>query len=61
MANFNFPICRQQKQFEDICKSLIKIASELQMEQLEDLHEYALQLFGERFDNIHIPWNERNK
>jgi len=61
MANFNFPVCRQQKQFEDICKSLIKIASELQGTQLDDLHEYALKLFDERFDSVHIPWDERNK
>lgn len=59
MKQVNFPVCRQQKAFEDIATSIIKILADLQEEQQLDLHEYAVQLFNERFDFVHKRWNER--
>jgi len=37
----------------------MKIMSDLQEEQQNDLHEYALQLWQERNDSTHKTWNER--
>lgn len=59
MTEYKFPVCKAQRQFEDLCKSLIKIASDLKPEQLDDLHEYALQLYKERNDRIIKRWDNR--
>lgn len=59
MQEYQFPISRQQKQFETLAKSLIKILADLQEVQQNDLHEYALQLWTERNNLTHKRWDER--
>ena len=59
MQEYQFPKSRQQRDFENLCKSIMKIMSDLQEEQQNDLHEDALQLWQERNDRTHKTWNER--
>lgn len=53
------PQSRQEKQFIDLCRTLLKITADLQEVQQNDLLEYAMKLHSERHDLKHIKWNER--
>lgn len=53
------PVSRQEKQFNDLCRTLLKLTADLQEEQQNDLLEYAFQLHKERHDLKHIKWDER--
>ena len=59
MHEYQFPKSRQQREFENLCKSIMKIMSELQEWQQNDLHEYALQLHKERYDRVKRTWDNR--
>lgn len=58
MNNYKIPKSRQQRQFEETAKELIKAFSELQEEQQNILFEYALQLYRERNSRIYTDWRK---
>lgn len=59
MKEYTFPQSRLQKDFEDLAKSIIRLMSEMQAHQMIDLHEYAMRLWDERFDDVQRTWDNR--
>lgn len=57
---YTFPKSRQQREFEDMARELVKLMAELQEEQQTALFEYAQQLYTERKSLIFTDWNERS-
>lgn len=58
MNTYTLPKSRQQRQFEDTTKELIKAFAELREEQQNILFEYALQLYKERNSYIYTDWRK---
>lgn len=58
MNNYTLPKSRQQRQFEDTAKELIKAFAELREEQQNLLFEYAIQLYKERNSHIYTDWRK---
>ena len=58
MNNYTLPKSRQQRQFEDTAKELIKAFAELREEQQNLLFEYALQFYKERNSFIYTDWRK---
>lgn len=54
---YTFPISRQQRQFEEMARELVKLMADLREEQQNALFEYCQQLYSERKKHTFTDWN----
>ena len=45
---YSFPMCRQQKDFEDLAKELVKIMADMEYNQQIEVFEYAQKVYADR-------------
>ena len=51
-TDFNFPKCKEQKDFEDLAFNLIKVLANLEISKVMDVFEYAQNVaFNEKHNN----------
>lgn len=44
MKRFEIPACKEQKEFENLIKTLVKVAAELPANKTDELLEFAMKL-----------------
>lgn len=53
MRQYQMPVCKQQKQFEDLAQTLLKTAAQLSDDRQSLLLEYAMKLaYEERQEEV---------